>query len=351
MSFCLLFIAATLAATPAQEKLLDLPVENITEGKQLPPSGDLRDYRSLAIYWWPNQLTGVPYYRRDGIRNPEADDYDAPKLRRMTRSVERLVDAWQKTDDPRFARNAVERLRVWFLDPETRMNPNFNYAQFIPGIRQGSYHGIVESNGLAEHLLPALQTLHAGGQFTAGEWAGLQGWFREFLEWLETSPNGRVEDSQDSNQSLWYDYQRVSFARFIDEQERAEAILREVGPRRISRQIAPDGRMEAEMKRTRSYGYVCYALRPLLQMAEIGRELDIDLLAMKSPEGGSIKMAMLFAARHAASPETWPGRQIEPIRPALLAGLIDRYLAMTPDPELEQAKEALLATVPDATDP
>ena len=55
----------------------------ITDKTHLAESGDPRDYHSLSIYWWPVQRSDgtVVYEHRDGDRNPEADQYDANKLR------------------------------------------------------------------------------------------------------------------------------------------------------------------------------------------------------------------------------------------------------------------------------
>jgi hypothetical protein len=50
----------------------------------LAPSGDPRDYQSLAIYWWPNPFTGRPYIYRDG--RPEADASAEP-LHRLLRDL------------------------------------------------------------------------------------------------------------------------------------------------------------------------------------------------------------------------------------------------------------------------
>ena len=41
--------------------------------------------------------------------------------------------AFKLTGDDRYVTKAVELLRVFFLDEQTRMNPNLQYAQAIPG--------------------------------------------------------------------------------------------------------------------------------------------------------------------------------------------------------------------------
>lgn len=92
------------------EALLAQPVLRITNKRHRAPSGDARDYVSLAIYWWPNPLTHRPYLHRDGRRNPEADHYDAPRLSRMVDEVGTLAQAFALTRDERFARRAREQL-------------------------------------------------------------------------------------------------------------------------------------------------------------------------------------------------------------------------------------------------
>ena len=58
------------------EKAMTQPVPLLTDKEVVPPSGDKRDYTSLAIYFWPDSTSpdGLPYVRRDGHVNPERWD-------------------------------------------------------------------------------------------------------------------------------------------------------------------------------------------------------------------------------------------------------------------------------------
>jgi len=45
--------------------------------------------------------------------------------------------AYYFSDDNTYAEYAAKLIRVWFLDPATKMNPNLNYAQAIKGTNDG----------------------------------------------------------------------------------------------------------------------------------------------------------------------------------------------------------------------
>ncbi len=45
-------------------------------------------------------------------------------------------------------KRAAEILRLWFVDAKTKMNPNLEYAQAIPGLNTGRGIGIIETRNL-----------------------------------------------------------------------------------------------------------------------------------------------------------------------------------------------------------
>src|SRR4051812_38048011 len=53
------------------------------------PGIDAHDYVSLARYFWPDpsKPDGLPYISRDGVTNPEIDEYDAKPLLEMSNHV------------------------------------------------------------------------------------------------------------------------------------------------------------------------------------------------------------------------------------------------------------------------
>ncbi len=311
-------VAAVARLRERAEGLLDAGPFTVTDKKTLPPSGDPHDYSSLAIYWWPNPDTpdGLPYVNRDGRRNPEADQWDGKKLHDMTGAAHTLALAWYFTGNAAYAERAGLLLRVWFLDPATRMNPNLNYAQGIPGKVHGTPTGIIESVGLATQVVDAACLLRGAPGWPEADEKGLVAWFREYLDWLENSGPGRMEGLTRNNHAVWYEAQRAAFALFAGEPEKARNSLAGPGREKIDRQIRADGSQPEELRRTKSFDYSCYNLRAFFALAALGKKCGADLWGHRGPEGQSIPGALAFLTPHLDPAKEWTHEQIYPIHPA-----------------------------------
>src|SRR5207245_6572822 len=115
-----------------------------------PPSGDKHDYMSQAPYFWPDPSKpgGVPYVRKDGERNPEINRItDHRAIDGLVANTQTLALAYYFGGDERYAAKAASLVRACFLEPATRMNPNLEYAQFIPGVNTGRGIGLIETRG------------------------------------------------------------------------------------------------------------------------------------------------------------------------------------------------------------
>jgi Alginate lyase len=151
----------------------------VTHKERVPPSGDRHDYLSLAPYWWPDPKSkdGFPYIRRDGETNPESKrGTDANSLGQMAVTVETLALAWYFTGREPYAMRASQVLRVWFLDPETKMNPHFRYAQAIPGSTEGRAAGLIESRHFI-NVIEAIGLLHGSHTWRQKDQQSMVAWF------------------------------------------------------------------------------------------------------------------------------------------------------------------------------
>ena len=135
---------------------------SVTQKSVNPPSGDNHDYMSQAPYWWPDPAKphGLPYLRRDGETNPEIERLpDHRNLSRLIAVTHTLGLAYYLLGDEACAARASELLRVWFLDPKTRMNPNLQFAQNVPGRYTGRGTGLIETHDIYQ-LVDAVALLH-----------------------------------------------------------------------------------------------------------------------------------------------------------------------------------------------
>ena len=218
---------------------LETPLVSVMDKQKLPPSGDKHDFVSYGPYWWPDpkKPDGLPYIRRDGEVNPEsrgpATDYHA--MGRMADAVKTLALAYFLSHDEAYAAHAARLLRAWFLDPATRMNPNLNFGQAIPGVCEGRGVGIIDTVSLLP-IPDATLVLLPSAAWTDADQQGLRDWFAAYLQWLLTSKNGKDEAAAENNHGTWYDAQVAALAIYVGRPEIARQTLQTAQTTRI----APD---------------------------------------------------------------------------------------------------------------
>ena len=93
---------------------------------------------------------------------------------------------------------------------------------------------------------------------------------------------------------------------------------------RIGWQIQPDGQQPIELERTRSMHYSAFNGEALSRVAEVGRQVGVDLWSYEAPNGGSLRKAFDHLAKYAPDPKAWPGQQIDTLDPDLVLILLRR---------------------------
>ena len=295
----------------ANELLLATP-PTVTDKTVPPPSGDKRDYTSLSRFWWPNPDTpdGLPYIRRDGVTNPAINDFDRPRMGKFTHATSVLAWAYFFSGEEKYAKKAVEFLYVWFVNQDTRMNPNMRFGQFVPGRNEGRPMGILDAYGMI-NVVDALRILETSNVFPEDYQRTIQAWFSEFVYWLETHPNGVGQRASRNNHGTAFDVQMAAFYRFIGRDEDAKRVIVEFPERRIFAQIEPDGRQPLELARTLAFFYSVYNLGKMLDMSEIAQNMNVNLFDAVSPDGRSIRQALDFLVPYLGQDQShWPYQQI-----------------------------------------
>jgi hypothetical protein len=293
------------------ETALQLQPFSVVNKPLVPPSGDRHDYYSWSSYFWPNpdSADGMPYVHRDGETNPDTDvKSDKPRLRRMVGAVDTLALAYEHTRKPEYADKAVSFLQIWFVDPETRMNPHLQFAQCIPGEANGQPYGVIDSRWFIL-LLEAVSRLEAMEALPQDLGAQLRDWFGHYLDWLHTSPTGLELGKYDNNIGSWYMAQKAAYALFTGQKTLAREILTE-SRRFVDRQIDAEGKITHELSRTKSFDYSLYAIGALLTLAQLETNLDDARADERLMDSEAILKSIHYLARFYETGEAWPHPQI-----------------------------------------
>jgi hypothetical protein len=300
------------AAIAAADKALEEGPFSVMQKTVTPPSGDKHDYMSQAPYFWadPSKPNGLPYIRHDGERNPELKKIsDHDNLGRMGEDARNLALAYYLTGKGAYADRAALLLRTWFLDPSTRMNPNLEFGQGIPGINTGRGIGLIETRSFIP-ALDAVGLLTGSKAWSSTDQEGIKIWIGQFLNWMRTSGKGQDEDAAKNNHGTWYDLQVTDYALFLGDRRLAVDTLNRVKTRRITVQIESDGRQPLELARTNAFSYSVGNLDGLMQLAGLGQQVGVDLWSFKTADGRCIRAALDFLLPYAVGEKQWSYQQI-----------------------------------------
>jgi hypothetical protein len=231
---------------------------SVVDKTGMPPSGDKHDYLSFGPYWWPNPDTPdhLPYIRRDGEVNPETrNEYtDYNRKNACFKAIGTLGQAFYYSEERKYSQKALALIDNWFVDPETKMNPNLNFGQGIPGRSDGRPYGIIEFR-ILEEVIKTLEILKRMGKLPASIEDGMYDWMTQFVNWLQTSELGVMEGTRKNNHATWYDVQVCNILIYLGEPEQVKNILEAARSKRIATQIEPDGSQPLELARTKSFSY------------------------------------------------------------------------------------------------
>jgi hypothetical protein len=327
------------------EKALAVTRFSVVDKGVTPPSGDKHDYMSQAPYFWPDPAKpgGLPYIRKDGQRNPEINRItDHLAIDGLVAHTQTLGLAFYVSGDERYARKAAALVRAFFLDPATRMNPNLEYAQFVPGVNTGRGIGLIETRGFTR-VVDAIGLLASSEAWRAEDGRLVRAWFTAFLEWMQDSKNGMEEAAAKNNHGTYYDLQATSFALFLDRAPLATQILEQAKQKRIAVQIEPDGRQPLELARTNAWSYSNGNLDGLTELATLGDSAGVDLWHFATPDGRSIRKAILYLAPYAFGDRKWDAPQIGTFNPQALHGVLGRAGLRYDDPEFQSFVKRLPA--------
>jgi hypothetical protein len=291
----------------AANAALTLEPVSITKFRARLSEGGPNDFYSNGDYWWPDpsKTNGLPYVRRDGLSNPGNFIQHRQCVVRLRNSVAALGAAYRITHDDRYAAKAAALLRVFFLDPATRMNPNLQFAQAIPGVSPGRGTGIIDTLQLIDVPL-AIEAMQTSPAFPRETTAGLKQWFRDYVEWMTTTKNGRDEAEAGNNHAVAFWLQVAAFAHLTGDEAQLAECRRRFKEVFVPKQMAKDGSFPAELARTKPYGYSIFQLDNMVELCQLLSTPQDDLWKFELPDGRGIRQAMAFLYPFLADKSKWP---------------------------------------------
>ena len=297
------------------DEIITKPTATVTSIKLPRPSGDAHDYVSISPYRWPNPDTpdGLPWVRRDGCVNKDTRTGIHPGGVYSMISTLALASFYFPERAEAYAEYANRQMYDWFINPETKINPNAKYAQSIPGVCDGTCSGIIEFCTCTT-LHDAVGVLDTMGLMNPEVKAGVINWFSAFTDWLRSDEQGVREGNGYDNHGVWYDAQILSAAVFCGRTHLARSICQSSYDRRIRALVMPDGSQPAELRRATPISYSIYSLSAMLIVANIAEGLGFDKYWSADAERGEciIKSAVDFIYPYVKDPKSSPYPDLKP---------------------------------------
>ena len=334
------------------DKALELKLVTVMDKPTAPPSGDKHDYMSLSPYWWPDKSKpdGKPYIRKDGEVNPDRAKYDLPKMEEMSDAAQALAMHYYFTGDEKYAQRSAEIMRAWFITPETRMNPNCRYAQFIPGVEEEDRAaGVIELNRLRD-VVDADGLLAGSKHWSAEDSKQVKSWFKQFLTYLIESEQGKKEQAAPNNHGTFWGVQAATYALYLDDKDLAKQIIQEHGPGRIGKQIEPDGRQPEELERTKAFDYSRFNILAHEDLAMLGERVGLDIWNYQTEDGRSLRKAIDWMLPFMTGETKWQYKQITEAKMKEAATVLRRAANAYNEPKYEQAIAKMKGGASDMTD-
>ena len=277
----------------ANQYLKEKPV-TITASHSPRSAGGSHDFFSEGDYWWPDPKNpDGPYIQRDGMSNPNNFVEHRRALMRMSMQVPALTAAWMLTGKSGYAQHAAEHLRAWFINEETRMNPNLQFAQAIKGITTGRGIGIIDTIHLVE-VARSIEVLAGSGMLKSEELTDIRRWFADYLQWLTTSKNGSEERDAKNNHGTCWVMQVAAFAQLTDNSEVLKYCRSRFKTVIVPNQLDKDGSFPQELMRTKPYSYSLFNLEAMSTIAQILSTPKDNLWKFETPDGRGMRVAMNY---------------------------------------------------------
>ncbi len=295
------------------DEALGFMANSVVNKTRIPASKNKHDYLSYAPYKWADstKIDGLPWITRDGEINPLSQGYDTDFKRtsEFFKTIEILGWAFYYSDEDKYANKAIELIRTWYINEDTKVNPHINFGQAVPGAAEGRKAGVQEWLN-QYHIITALQIFENANILTDDIKSEIKNWFEQYLNWLLTNEMAIEAGNTGQNHANHYNHQVVGLLIYLNRTKEAKQIIENAKYNRIAIQILPDGRQPKEMGRTRSVHYASLNLWSLSELTFIGKKLGVDLWSFETEDKRSLRQAFSYLKKYVNQPEKWPYKEI-----------------------------------------
>lgn len=291
-----------------KEALWALQQQPITVTVQLSErsAGGKHDFYSEGDYWWPDpQNPAGPYMQRDGMSNPENFVAHREAMIRFSRIIGALASAYKISGDDKYVKHALAHLKAWFMDTQTLMKPNLQFAQAIKGRFTGRGIGIIDTIQLME-VAQGVTVMERSASFDKNTLKEVKSWFSKYLTWLTTHPYGKDEMNAKNNHGTCWLMQVAAFAKLTEHSpllkfcsERYKKVL-------LPHQMEKDGSFPLELARTKPYGYSLFNLDAMTTLCQILSTQKDNLWTFTLADGRHIGKGIAFLYPYIVNKKSWP---------------------------------------------
>ena len=269
-------------------------------------SGTQHDFYSEGDYWWPDEKNpNGPYIRKDGLTNPANFTSHREALIRFSQIAGALASAYVLTNDKIYADKLALHLKAWFVNPDTKMNPNLLYAQAIKGVATGRGIGIIDTVHLVE-VTKAIHAIEHSSALTKADLDAIKLWFSNYLNWITTHEYGIAERDNGNNHSVCWTMQVAAFADLIKDAKTMDFCRNFYKSTLLPNQMDKDGSFPLELKRTKPYGYSLFNLDAMTSICQILSTKQENLFAYTTSDRKNLELGIKFMVPYIENKSVWP---------------------------------------------
>lgn len=269
-------------------------------------AGGIHDFYSEGDYWWPDpENPQGPYIRKDGETNPENFIEHRLAMIRFSKVVGSLASAYLITGNEDYVKHAFAHVNAWFTDTTTMMNPNLLYAQAIKGITTGRGIGIIDTIHLME-VAQGILCMQNASCVDKENLEEIKRWFKHYIRWLTTHPNGIDEMNAKNNHGTCWVMQVASFAKLTEDHETLNFCKSRYKNILLPEQMDEDGSFPKETARTKPYGYSLFNLDAMATICQILSTPEDNLWEYSTTKEQNIKKGIEFMRPFIKDKSSWP---------------------------------------------